>query len=141
MTSKFNIDESSTYTLTFDLDDMSAREVTRAFRDPWDFIKEICSLQADGLEAWSTSRESWHVEIHLQQPIPDLLAVFIQTVLKSDFKRETLNFMRILHSDEPWNTLCSEKWHDTEDGEHVLISREKPAPSLTKALERIVLGK
>jgi hypothetical protein len=70
--------------------------------------------------------------------LPDLLLNKIQSALGSDFRREALDFGRIMdNAKNGWNLLYLEKWAARCDG-YEIRSRETLNRRLTRKLHRVV---
>jgi hypothetical protein len=79
-----------------------------------------------------------HIYVYLKMMLPDLLLTLIQYALGSDFRREALNFGRIMEDTKnDSNLLYCEKWAARRDG-YEILSQERLDRRLTRKLHRVV---
>jgi hypothetical protein len=124
--------------------DLTPSEVIRLFEERWGFNSKfrwpkIGRLRVKEAQAWRTTR-GCHIRLRLRNHVPDLLLILIQNLMGSDFRREALNFRRLVELDDfknDWNLLFFEKWKPRPDGYDV-ISQERPDRGLTRRIEHII---
>ena len=57
----------------------------------------------------SPSGKGYHVIIDMKRDIPDIVAVTLQSLMGSDYKRECYNLIRVANGIKNWNVLFKSK--------------------------------
>lgn len=102
-----------------------------------DRIAEIAlhlGLDVQSVEVAET-RKGFHVKIIIRNDIKEYNIVTIQSLMGSDWLRETYNFIRVAKREKKWNVLFSQKY-ELACGRIRHIHTEKPRPDLSKKLKR-----
>lgn len=73
-------------------------------------VSEILKLTYTKVQVFET-KHGYHIYLHMKIPkqICDLYLPCIQSLMGSDYKREALNFTRVLAGEQNWNVLFKEK--------------------------------
>lgn len=79
------------------------------------------------------TENGYHLYIFLSEPILTMYRAFLQAILGSDWKRETLNFKRFLDGEEDYNILFETKYEGNKK-----VSEEVPAPEFEEELNGLI---
>lgn len=105
----------STWQLLLDFDDV---DLATGLVDRISFVTRHLKLTLESVSVeYSSSRRGLHVVVALNEWVPPMVAVLLQALLASDFRRETFNCVRVLslpHASafwrRRWNVLYGGKW-------------------------------
>jgi hypothetical protein len=105
------------------------------------WIARFFRLTVQDVEAWRTAK-GIHVKITLKEKLHPLVAVFIQSLMGSDYAREAYNGCRVLNlmaNPQKYNDIAHECWNvlyykKLVQGE--VVSQEKYDPKLTRKLRK-----
>lgn len=143
LASKPNLGKSSSKGILLDFD-FDAEKAVEVFSKRWPFVSKFRWPKAGRLKGKVKRVEvrrtfhGVHIYVYLKMMLPDLLLIIIQYALGSDFRREALNFGRIMdETRNDANLLYREKWAARHDG-YEIRSREKLDRRLTRKLHRII---
>jgi hypothetical protein len=124
--------------------DYRAEKAVEMFSKRWPFVSKFRWPRVGRLKGKVKRVEVWrtchglHIYVYLKVILPDLLLNVIQYALGSDFRREALNFGRIMEDTKnDANLLYCEKWAARRDG-YEIRSRETFDRRLTRKLHGIV---
>lgn len=94
----------------------------------WNRILRVCRRHRLGLRAARLNRSTnggWHVVLVLARRVKPWQALVLQSVMGSDWRRESLNLLRLWDGPEPrkrfrwtWNVLYNEKVYNEKTEEH-----------------------
>ena len=109
----------STWQLLLDFDDL---DLASGFMNRLAFVVRHMKLTLESVSfEYSSSGRGIHVVVSLNEWVPPLVAVTLQAILASDYRRETFNVVRVLslpHASvfwrRRWNTLFGGKWRMPE---------------------------
>lgn len=105
-----------------------------------EFPKRYHNVPEVPVRVWHTTN-GWHLEIDLDNEIDNIIAVLMQSLLGSDYRREMCLLLRIERGCKNWNNLYQQKHKVNELGQRVRVSFEKFDVELSqKVLDLLELG-
>lgn len=141
--SKPNLGKSTSNVILLDYD-YDADKAVEVFSKRWPFVSKFRWPVVDQLKGkvnWVEARRTYHglhIYVDLKMRLPDLLLILVQYALGSDFRREALNFGRIMENTKnDSNLLYREKWAARRDG-YEIQSQETLDRRLTRKLHRTI---
>jgi hypothetical protein len=141
--SKPNLGKSTSSVILCDFD-YKAEKAFEVFSQRWRFVSKFRWPQVGQLKGQVKKVEvrrtfhGVHIYVYLEVKLPDMLLVLIQYALGSDFRREALNFGRIMENTKnDSNLLYTEKWAARREG-YQILSKETLDRRLTQKLHRVV---
>ena len=125
--------------LKLDYDQTNPQKTLSA--DRLKFVAKLLRLEIKDIKAYRTAN-GIHIRIVLRSPVHPLIAVTIQSLMGSDYARETYNLIRVLNltakpeqysqtAHETWNVLYYKKLVNKK-----VSSQEVFDPDLTEKLRR-----
>jgi hypothetical protein len=110
------------------------------------WIAKFCRLTVEDVKAWRTAH-GIHIRINTREKLHPLVVVLIQSLMGSDYKRETYDACRVLNimkhperysetAKNLWNVLYYKKLVGRR-----VVSKERFDPKLTKKLKKELVRK
>jgi len=99
----------ATKILKLDFDTKSQKKLQQMVKRVVKVI-QLTNLQIVDAPISPSNSGKYHMRIYLKQPIPDIVAVCLQALMGSDYKRETFNLLRVLNNIPNWNVLFIRKY-------------------------------
>jgi hypothetical protein len=141
--SKLNLGKSTSSVILTDFD-YTAEKAFDVFSQRWRFVSKFHWPQVGQLKGKVERVEvrrtyhGVHIYVYPKVKLPEMLLVLIQYALGSDFRREALNFGRIMENTKnDSNLLYTEKWAARRNG-YEILSQEKLDRRLTRKLHRVI---
>ena len=99
--------------LKIDFDNVSTQNGLRLRLKRLVWVINFLQLKVGDIPVFpSSSGKGYHVIVKLKENIPDIVAVAIQSLAGSDYKRESFNLLRVLSKkfkNSEWNVLFKRK--------------------------------
>ena len=89
------------------------------------------------------TKNGWHVHLEYEMKVSDRDVILMQSLMDSDFKRETLNYIRVgsrKYGDD-WNVLFAKKSEYKIGKKMKVVSRERYDRVLSEKLESMLRKK
>ena len=84
------------------------------------------------------TKKGFHVYLRLGQTVDNVTMCMLQSLCGSDYRRESLNYVRIVAGFENWNVLFSEKYTSPAKHQWEKRSFEHFSPLYTARLKRLL---